>query len=94
MNEPMEAYRLPPESTGGVRWSSESSTEGIRSMESPRYNAVATPIWCRFERQAVCDARARALARAGSNIPARMAMMAITTRSSMSVKADLLTGLD
>ena len=34
----------------------------------------------------------RALFSAGSNIPARIAMMAITTRSSMSVKSLLLRG--
>jgi hypothetical protein len=35
-------------------------------------------------------ALALALARAGSNMPARIAMMAITTSSSMSVKAPIL----
>src|SRR2546425_558729 len=44
------------------------------------------PIWRKLFRQAVCLALALALASAGNNIPARMAMMAMTTSNSMSVK--------
>src|SRR5438105_12391796 len=48
--------------------------------------------WRKLERQFVSRALRLALPNAGKSSPAKMAMMAITTRSSMSVKAHLLTG--
>src|SRR4051812_15175806 len=49
---------------------------------------IAFPIWLRLLIQEICLALPLALLRAGSNMAARMAMMAITTRSSMRVNAD------
>ena len=48
--------------------------------------------WRKLERQFVSRAFRLALPNAGKSSPAKMAMMAMTTRSSMSVKAHLLTG--
>src|SRR5580765_1226087 len=48
--------------------------------------------WRKLERQFVSRAFRLALPNAGKSSPAKMAMTAITTRSSMSVKAHLLTG--
>src|SRR5204862_6794346 len=48
--------------------------------------------WRKSERQFVSRAFRLALPNAGKRSPAKMAMMAMTTRSSMSVKAHLLTG--
>src|ERR1017187_8932722 len=45
------------------------------------------PIWCRLFMQAVCRPFARARDRAGNSSAARIAMMAITTSSSIRVKA-------
>src|ERR1041384_363632 len=45
------------------------------------------PIWRRLFRQPVCLALALALAKAGRSMPARIAMIAITTSSSMRVNA-------
>src|SRR5512133_4062874 len=50
---------------------------------------VASPVCFRLERQAARWALALALLSAGSNIPARMAIIAITTSNSISVKACL-----
>src|SRR5882724_5383655 len=47
----------------------------------------ARPIWCRLLRHCAFFAASFAFARAGSSIAARMAIIAITTKSSMSVKA-------
>src|SRR5258706_4423887 len=44
-------------------------------------------IWCRLELQAIVHARCLAEASAGKSIAARMAMMAMTTSSSIKVKA-------
>src|SRR5689334_69791 len=54
---------------------------------SSQYIIMPVPSCFRLFRQAVCDAFAFAALKAGSINPARMAMMAITTSSSMSVKA-------
>src|SRR5947209_2919018 len=43
------------------------------------------PIWCRFERQLALRACSRARAKTGKRIAAKMAMMAITTSSSIRV---------
>src|SRR6266446_3041285 len=48
--------------------------------------------WRKLERQFVSRAFRLALPDAGKSSPAKMAMTAMTTRSSMSVKAHLLTG--
>jgi hypothetical protein len=48
---------------------------------------VASPSWCRLLRQEAPNAFSLALANAGRSMAARMAMMAITTKSSISVKA-------
>src|SRR5438309_11839154 len=48
--------------------------------------------WRKLERQFVSRAFRLALLNAGKSSPAKMAMMAMTTRSSMSVKAHFLTG--
>src|SRR5258707_8647668 len=50
------------------------------------YNANALEIWLELFKQAICCAFCLALARAGNNIAAKMAMMAITTSSSIKVK--------
>src|SRR5579884_3921157 len=52
---------------------------------------AAVPICFMLERQAVCRAFSRAWANTGKRMAARMAIMAITTRSSIRVKA-LLEG--
>src|SRR2546428_4120113 len=44
------------------------------------------PIWRRLERQAACRALSRAWAKTGKRIAARMAIIAITTSSSIKVK--------
>src|SRR5687768_11711663 len=46
---------------------------------------TANPICLRLDKHLVDTARALALAKAGSNMPARIAMMAITTSSSIRV---------
>src|SRR6185369_10959954 len=53
------------------------------------YMTQAKPSWRRLERQAVREAFILALERAGSSMAARMAMMAMTTSSSIRVKARL-----
>src|SRR5438445_9902844 len=50
------------------------------------YIAIPRPICWLLERQVVWRALSRAWAKTGKRIAARMAMMAITTRSSISVK--------
>jgi hypothetical protein len=54
---------------------------------------VATPIWCRLLMQEVCLALVFALLKAGNNMAANMAMMAITTNNSISVKPRALRRL-
>src|SRR5947207_6474423 len=49
---------------------------------------VASPIWRRLFRHLVCWALAFALARAGNNILARIAMIAMTTSNSIKVNAE------
>jgi len=49
---------------------------------------MAFPSCERFSLQFALRASSRALARAGNNMPAKMAMIAMTTKSSMRVKAD------
>src|SRR5260221_5135092 len=49
---------------------------------------MAMPIWWRFERQAALRPASLAAARAGSRRAARMAMMAMTTSSSIRVNAE------
>ena len=52
---------------------------------SCRYIWNASAICLQLERQAACRAFSRAWAKTGNRIAARMAMMAMTTRSSISV---------
>ena len=54
---------------------------------SDSYMTKAIPIWCILLRQAVRFAFALARASAGRSSAAKIAMMAITTNNSMSVKA-------
>src|SRR6266508_3723151 len=58
---------------------------------------IAEPICFRFEEQTACRAFSRAWANTGNRMAARMAMMAITTSSSMRVNAafrrDRMVGL-
>src|SRR5207237_1279936 len=49
------------------------------------YCVMASAIWRVFERQLVCRALSRAWAKTGNRMAASIAMMAITTRSSISV---------
>src|ERR1041385_1614366 len=58
------------------------------------YISMATPTCSRLLAQLIRQAFCLALARAGSSSAARIAMMAMTTRSSMSVKAGRLRELD
>src|SRR6266700_1176393 len=51
------------------------------------YIDIAMPNCFMFERQLACRAFSRAWAKTGKRIAARMAIIAITTRSSMRVKA-------
>ena len=53
--------------------------------------APASAICLRFDSQLACLAFSRALENTGNRIAARMAMMAMTTNSSMSVKPVLFT---
>jgi hypothetical protein len=48
---------------------------------------MAVPSWRKFDAQIATLARSRAWLSAGSNMPARMPMIAITTSSSIKVKA-------
>ena len=58
----------------------------MKSLLSPVYWMKTVPICLRLEAQEIVWARARAEFSAGSSMAARIAMMAITTRSSISVK--------
>src|ERR1035437_9885856 len=64
-------------------------TGGKKSLLSPAYMIRPRPICRLLLMQAIPLAFSLALASAGSNIAARMAMMAMTTSSSISVKPDL-----
>jgi hypothetical protein len=61
--------------------------QGKRSLLSERYVVRPMPIWGRFERQRVVRALALARDSVGRSIAAIREMMAMTTSSSMSVKA-------
>src|SRR5436309_3183086 len=63
-----------------------SRLSGNELLKSPAYMLIANPHCLPLLVQSVLSALAFALARAGSNRPARMAMIAITTSSSMRVK--------
>src|ERR1035437_10399784 len=63
---------------------------GTMSLLSPAYIAIARPTCLRLLRQFACTAFCLALANAGNNSAARMAMMAMTTSSSMRVNARVL----
>ena len=67
---------------------------GIRLSYSEMYIVTARPICLQLFRQADWPALAFALARAGNNSPASIAIMAITTSNSISVKALAKRGLD
>lgn len=62
---------------------------GTNVFQSPAYTAIATPTWCSLLRHAIPLARSWAVRSVGSNKAASSAMMAITTKSSTSVKARL-----
>jgi hypothetical protein len=51
---------------------------------------VPMPIWRMLEVHLICFAFSFALDNAGNNMPARIAMMAMTTNSSIRVKAEWL----
>jgi hypothetical protein len=50
------------------------------------YISHARPIWCKLDAQLVCLAYSLADAKTGKRIAERIAMIAMTTRSSISVK--------
>ena len=54
---------------------------------SSTYMSIATASCFTFDKHVTCLARSFALAKAGKRMPARMAMMAITTNNSIKVKA-------
>src|SRR5947208_11206830 len=60
---------------------------GNESLASPAYMVRASPHCLQLLAQSTLSALALAFASAGNNKAARMAMMAMTTNSSMSVKA-------
>src|SRR5215831_16725368 len=64
-----------------------SELSGKKSRLSPAYMLIAVPHCLRLLLHCARTADALALPNAGSNIAARMAMIAITTRSSIKVKA-------
>src|SRR5882724_2986316 len=59
----------------------------MKSLLSKAYMCMASASWRLLLTQAVRLAFSFALAKAGNNNPARIAMMAMTTRSSIKVKA-------
>src|SRR5258706_15645560 len=59
---------------------------GRKSLLSPAYIIIASPICLLLLRQTIALALDLALASAGSNIAARIAMIAMTTNNSMRVK--------
>src|SRR6266542_3079141 len=70
---------------------------GSVSSQSCRYMFIPMPNCRKLERQALCRAFSRACANTGNRIAARIAMIAITTRSSIRVKparADLRDRMD
>ena len=60
---------------------------GYLSWWSCTYICRAKPIWCKWFLQVVEWAQALAMESAGNNKAARIAMMAMTTRSSIKVNA-------
>src|ERR1700690_3055621 len=64
-----------------------SDIEGSRLLESPTYTCKAMPIWRRLLRHTVARPDSLARLSAGNSSAARMAMIEITTNSSISVKA-------
>src|SRR4030095_9627752 len=64
------------------------SAGGIRSLWLSAYMASASPSCRRLFVQLTRKARFLALLNAGNNMPARIAMMAMTTSSSIKVKAE------
>src|SRR2546422_11348936 len=64
------------------------SAGGIRSLLLSAYMASASPSCRRLFVQLTRKARFLALLNAGNNMPARIAMMAMTTSSSIKVKAE------
>ena len=62
---------------------------GKRSSKSPPYIAIASPIWFSLFRQTIWCAFSFAFPRAGKSMPARMAIMAMTTNNSIRVNACL-----
>src|SRR6266705_1636704 len=66
---------------------------GRVSSQSCRYMFIPRPSCLKFERQVVARAFSRAWAKTGNRIAARMAIIAITTRSSIRVKAEELRRL-
>src|SRR5690348_13523082 len=60
--------------------------KGPRPSQSLRYMVIPVPSCFRLDRHAVERACSRACANTGNKIAAKIAMIAITTRSSMSVK--------
>ncbi|KXK17342.1 MAG: hypothetical protein UZ18_ATM001001130 [Armatimonadetes bacterium OLB18] len=76
-------YELLPPLIGGAM----AAHAGYTSSESIAYIDIARPICFMLERQVVCFADSFAAANTGNRIAARIAMMAITTSNSMSVKA-------
>src|SRR6185369_500498 len=69
-------------------WSGSNSGGGSRSALSSAYKNVAMPICRRLFKQYVCLDFSFARDNAGRSIDARMAMMAMTTSSSIKVKAE------
>ena len=77
---------MPARRTDTPRAGPASVSGGVRSSELSTYNESARPTCLTLFRQKVAFPLAFALASAGRSIPARMAMMAMTTSSSMRVK--------
>ena len=63
----------------------ENTLAHYRTLLSLEYNAMAEPICLKLERQLISLPFSLALFSAGSSIPARIAIIAITTRSSIKV---------
>ena len=63
--------------------------KGTKSLLSVLYMLIHKPIWWRLFAQPIRNARSLALLKAGSSSAARIAMIAITTNSSISVNAPL-----
>jgi hypothetical protein len=68
-------------------------SSGNRSSKSCRYICTASPIWRMLLRHCVCRAFSRACANTGNRIAAKIAIIAITTSSSISVKPSRRIGI-